>query len=164
MRHPWLLAWLNSELRLRLLSVFSLTSLLLVLIWLQGIRPVELTRQQLQQQTLEQMESYHQQRQSLLALPPLSLLERRLAGSQQRAIANSKPFSVPVLLAASGAELERWQPEIHGGELLLNLSWQQFTGLLTYLCTRDPPLTISRLTLEGQAPRLQLLMALIDEN
>lgn len=64
---------------------------------------------------------------------------------------------------ASGGELEYWQPEARGGELVLYLRWRQFIDLIGYLTTIKPVMTLSGLTLEGQSPRLRLLMTLHDD-
>lgn len=165
MSHRWILTWLDSEPWLRILSFFSLGLLLLWLLWQVGIQPAEQTSRQLRQQIKAQRVHYYQQRRPLLTLPPLLSIEQQIALLTRPAVRMKNPeFSMPALLAASGVELERWQPGEQGGELMLNLSWQQFIGLLDILSACDRRITVSMLTLQGQAPRLQLLMALSNED
>lgn len=165
MNKAWLIAWLDSDLWLRILSFFSLAALLLLAFWQLGVRPVQQTSLQLKQQIDAQTNRYYQQRRPLLALPPLALISQRLIELRRPAAAGkNQPFSVPVLLAEIGAELERWQPAERGGELVLNLDWQQFVRLLDFFIAEHCSVKISTLTLQGTSPRLQLLMGIENES
>lgn len=165
MNNPWAIAWLALSRWQRALGFSAVASLLLALLWLLWLQPLQQTSVRLRQQIQENAERYHHQLQPLLALPSLSLLEQQLARAQLPADAEKREFlSIPALLTARGAELERWQPGERGGELMLSLSWRQFTQLLNDLTAGQRSVTIPALTLQGEAPRLQLLMELNDES
>jgi len=163
--NPWAIAWLASARWQQALGFSALGSLLLVLLWQLWLQPVQQTSVRLRQQIQQQADRYHQRLKPLLALPPLSLLEQQLDRMPLPAVSEKqKPFFIPALLTARGAELEHWQPGERGGELMLSLSWQQFIELLNDLVAGQRPMTIPALTLQGDAPRLQLLMELSDES
>lgn len=161
MSNHWLTNWLAMDIRLRILSVIGAGTLMTWLIWQFWLLPVQHTSERLQRQMHEYASGYRQRLESLRRLPSLAMLEQQSADLSERAVMDEGPrFSLPALLAASGGELEHWQPGEGGGELAITLRWQQFIDLLGYLMTLRPVVTIPALTLQGQSPQLNLLIQL----
>lgn len=161
MTNRWLTAWLEADTRLHIFSILGAGALMTLLTWQFWLRPVQHTLQQQDRQMQEESSRYRQRLEVLRRLPPLSELEQQSTELSEHFVASDGPrFSLPALLAASGGELEHWQPGEKGGELAITLRWQQFTDLLGYLMTLKPAVTIPALTLQGQSPRLHLLIQL----
>ncbi|MFG1174849.1 hypothetical protein AAFN90_14900 [Erwiniaceae bacterium CAU 1747] len=161
MSNRGLRGWLAADTRLPMFSVIGSGVLISLLIWQFWLRPLQHTAQQLDRQRQAQASRYLQRLEALRRLPALSALEQQRTELSERIVAEEGPhFSLPALLAASGGEFEHWQPAENGGELTIRLGWQQFVDLLGYLMTLRPAVTIPALTLQGQSPRLHLLIQL----
>lgn len=161
MSSRWLTGWLDADIKLRLLSAIGAGTLVSLLVWQFWLSPVQQASQRLDRQMQEQSFRYQQHLESLRRLPPRYQLEQQIKALGEQTVARQGArFSLPLLLAASGGELEHWQPGDSGGELAIRLQWQQFTALLGYLMTLSPAVTIPSMTLQGQSPRLHLLIQL----
>ncbi|ROR08613.1 hypothetical protein [Erwinia sp. JUb26] len=161
MSNRWLTNWLAADIRLRMLGIIGAGALMALIMWQFWLRPVQHTSQRLDRQMQEQLSRYRQRLEALRRLPSLAMLEQQSAELSEQFVAQDGPhFSLPALLAASGGELEHWQPDENGGELAITLRWQQFTDLLDYLKTLRPAVSIPAVTLKGQSPWLHLLIQL----
>lgn len=158
MNNRWLLTWLTLEPAwLRAATAAGAALLLMLLIGYGWLTPAVRQQHGLEQQ---QSQRIHQNRialQSLIDLPSQATSAQRVASLEQQLLpARAQRFSLPALLKASGAKLERWQPSEKGGQLALALSWSQFLAVLEYLVTLQPAPAIPRLSVQRQEALLHL--------
>jgi len=163
MTNHWLTGWLQTGAWLRVVS-FTLAALLLAgLLWLCWLHPAQRQQQTLEQQQRLQTRRYSSQISALRLQPALQTVQQQITQLQQQSEpAKAHLFSLPRLLAHSGAALEHWHPAPHGGELALTLSWAQFGALLGYLTTLQPGVEIPRFRLKRAGARLHLVLELSD--
>lgn len=163
MTNRWLTGWLQAEPWLRVVS-FTLAALLLAgLLWLCWLHPAQRQLQTLEQQQRLQARRYSSQISALRLQPALQTVQQQITQLQQQSEpAKAHLFSLPRLLAHSGAVLEHWHPTPHGGELALTLSWAQFGALLGYLTTLQPSVEIPRFRLKRAGAQLHLVLELND--
>lgn len=157
----WAARWLQAPLWLRIASFLLAAALLSGLLWLCWLHPAQRQQQTLNQQQRQQTRRYDNQLAALHRLPSLSALRRQIAQCQQPQERATRPrFSLPALLAQTGAGLEHWYPAPQGGELAVTLSWPQFAELLRYLNTLQPPIEIPRFSLKRAEAQLKLQLEL----
>lgn len=78
--------------------------------------------------------------------------------------AQTLSFSPLALLEEAGGQLLAWQPQSHGGNLTLLLSWEQVKNVLLYLSERRGGIVLRHFSLTREEERLRLEMALVMSN
>ncbi|RWR02454.1 hypothetical protein ED28_08715 [[Pantoea] beijingensis] len=155
----WLSRWLQIRPLWQWVTVMVLPPGFLLLIGWMWLQPLWMSQQRLVNEHQQLMMRWQTTLVQLLAKPRLA--EQQVKNQRLRAaltLHQEQRFSLVALMRYAGGVVEQWQPQLHGGEITLLLSWVQLQRVFDYLVTR--PLTLKDFTLQRSGERLRLTLLL----
>jgi len=121
---------------------------LAVCLWWMAVRPQNSALAQLKTERAAQQVNLRQHYMKTHALRP----------PEARAVSEPVRAFTPLDFTPPHASLTRWQPAVHGGELVLTAQWAQAVATFTRLAERD--MVMRTFTLEPEGERLRFTLQL----
>ncbi|MDF7661476.1 hypothetical protein PUG81_21130 [Erwiniaceae bacterium L1_54_6] len=137
--NEWLQRWRQLTLPWRAAWLLALSLPILAAGWLIMLLPQQQARAERDRQLIQQTQLEQQRQQQLALWPAADELIAEISRLQQPLVMDDSPQRLESILAARGTQLDAWQPESQPQQVVLRLSWQQFTPLFAELAHTTMP-------------------------
>lgn len=136
--------------------------LLTTIVWMRWGQPAGKDAAVIASKKREAIERYQKTVRQIHQYGAVDAITAEIAGLEASAHeVQTQPFSPLALLEEAGGQLLAWQPESHGGNLTLLLSWEQVKNVLLYLSERPGGIVLRHFSLTREEERLRFEIALM---